>query len=295
MIVDVIEGARKDLGGFKVARVLPHARRRMVGPFVFLDHMGPAEFQPGMGLDVRPHPHIGLSTLTYLFDGEFVHRDSLGCTQPIRPGEVNWMTAGRGIVHSERTDPAIKAHGGRMHGLQAWIALPVEHEETDPAFDHYEAAELPTYEIGGLWGRMVAGSAFGAVSPVKTFSPMFYIHWELQPGARTAPPEGHTERALYVATGAVQIDGRRLEPGRLAIFAPGDRPTITALEPTTCACLGGQPIGERIVWWNLVSHSRDRIEQAKDDWANGRLALPPDDDREFIPLPDEPKPAERMS
>ncbi len=295
MVIDVIEGAKKDLGGFEVARVLPQARRRMVGPFVFLDHMGPAEFQPGMGIDVRPHPHIGLSTLTYLFAGEFVHRDSLGFTQPIRPGEVNWMTAGRGIVHSERTDPAIKAHGGAMHGLQAWIALPVEHEETEPTFDHYEASELPSYESDGIWARLIAGEAFGARSPVNVHSPMFYIHWELQTGARTAPPDGHEERALYVASGAVEIEGQRLEAGRMAVFAPGDRPIITALEQTTCACLGGAPIGERIVWWNLVSHSRDRIEQAKADWAAGRFALPPDDSHEFIPLPDAPKPPERMS
>lgn len=300
MIADVIEGSRKDLGGFEVARILPQARRRTVGPFVFLDHMGPAAFQPGMGLDVRPHPHIGLSTLTYLFDGEFVHRDSLGFTQPIRPGEVNWMTAGRGIVHSERTGPDVRAAGGAMHGLQAWIGLPAEDEETEPAFDHYEASDLPTYEHEGVWARLIAGTAFGVSSPVRTFSPLFYLHWELRPGARAAPPDGHAERAIYVARGAVEVEGRTFGPGRMVVFANDDRPTITALETSTVACLGGASIGAPHVWWNLVSHSRERIEQAKADWArgdwgSGRFTLPPDDDQEFIPLPDAPKPPERMS
>lgn len=295
MIDDVIEGKRKDLGGFEVARILPHARRRTVGPFVFLDHMGPAEFAPGMGLDVRPHPHIGLSTLTYLFDGEFVHRDSLGCTQPVRPGEVNWMTAGSGIVHSERTGPDVRAAGGAMHGLQAWIALPEEDAEIDPAFDHYEAADLPTFEEGGVWGRLIAGAAQGERSPVKVRSPMFYLHWEMQAGARAAAPDGCPERAVYVAAGAVEVNGQAFGPGRLVVLAAGDRPVVTALEPSTVACLGGESVGQPIVWWNLVSHSRDRIEQAKADWAAGRMTLPPDDDAEFIPLPDAPKPPERMS
>jgi hypothetical protein len=300
MIELVIEEHRKDLGGgLEVGRVLPFHKRRMVGPFIFLDHMGPAQFTPGQGVDVRPHPHIGLSTVTYLFDGEIHHRDSLGFDQKIRPGEVNWMTAGRGIVHSERTDPLIRASGAKMHGMQAWVALPLEDEETDPGFFHHEAAELPTYEFGGIWGRLIAGEAFGAAAPVKTYSPMFYIHWELQPGAETAPPDRHEERAIFVAEGAVEVDGREYRTGQMVIFAPLGRPKITALQRSTVMCLGGAPVGPRIIWWNLVASSQDKIEDAKADWASlgraGRFNLPPGDDREFIPLPQEPKPPERMS
>jgi redox-sensitive bicupin YhaK (pirin superfamily) len=287
MIDLVIDARKKDLGGFEVGRVLPFHARRMVGPFIFLDHMGPAAFDPGMGIDVRPHPHIGLSTVTYLFEGEIVHRDNLGFAQAIRPGEVNWMTAGRGIVHSERTDPTIRIHGGPMHGMQAWVALPDEAEETDPAFHHHDVADLPSFESGGLWARLIAGSAYGAEANVKVHSPMFYIHWELKAGTKAGPPEGYSESAAYVARGEVEVDGHRLKAGQMAVFSPGERPTVTALEDSTVMLLGGEPVGPRIIWWNLVSSSQDRVEQCKADWKAGRMPLPPGDDVEFIPLPEE--------
>ena len=295
MIELVIDAKRKDLGGFEVGRVLPFHARRMVGPFIFLDHMGPAEFDPGMGIDVRPHPHIGLSTVTYLFEGEIVHRDNLDFIQAIRPGEVNWMTAGKGIVHSERTDPNIRIHGGPMHGMQAWVALPNEAEEIDPGFFHHEEADLPTFEDGGLWGRLIAGTAYGIAAKVKTHSPLFYVHWRLRAGAKAAPPEGHAEMAAYVATGSVEIDGRTLHAGQMAVFSPGARPTVTALTDAMVMVLGGEPVGPRIIWWNLVSSSQDRIDQCKADWQAGRMPLPASDDTEFIPLPEEPRPPERMS
>jgi redox-sensitive bicupin YhaK (pirin superfamily) len=297
MIELVIDAQRKDLGGFEVGRVLPFAKKRMVGPFVFLDHMGPARFGPGEGIDVRPHPHIGLSTVTYLFEGEIFHQDSLGYRQAIRPAEVNWMTAGRGIVHSERTDPKLRESGQAMHGLQAWVALPVEREEDAPAFFHHEQSDLPTFDEGGVWGRLVAGSAFGLEAKVKTHSPMFYVHWEMQAGARGALPAEHRERAAYVVRGAVEIDGREIAEGQMAVIAPGADAVATALTPATVMLLGGEPLGRRFVWWNLVSHSMDRIEQAKADWKAGRFPLPPQDNQEFIPLPDTPPPppAEPMS
>ncbi|HEX8231829.1 MAG TPA: pirin family protein [Caulobacteraceae bacterium] len=291
MIEMVIEARRKDLGELEVGRILPFARRRMVGPFVFLDHMGPADFQPGEGVNVRPHPHIGLSTVTYLFDGEILHRDNLGYTQPIRPGEVNWMTAGRGIVHSERTDPSLRSTGGLMHGMQAWVALPLEQEEAEPGFFHHEQADLPTYEGGGMWARLIAGEAFGAKANIKTHSPMFYVHWELQPGAKAQLPAEYPERAAYVARGSVEVDGRTYSTGQMLVFEPG-QPVLFAGAgegPATVMLLGGEPVGPRIIWWNLVASSQDRIERAKADWANpgasGRFSLPAEDSAEFIPLP----------
>lgn len=296
MIEMVIESQRRDLGGFEVGRVLPFAKRRMVGPFVFLDHIGPAVFASGQGIDVRPHPHIGLSTVTYLFDGQIYHQDSLGFAQPIRPGEVNWMTAGRGIVHSERTELPLREAGQSMHGMQAWCALPVEDEETAPAFFHHGPEDLPTYEYGGLWGRLIAGSAYGASANVKTHSPMFYVHWEMQPGASGGLPAEHRERAAFVARGTVEVDGREFSDGELIVFAPGSDPKITARTSATVMLLGGEPLGHRYIWWNLVSHSLNRIEQAKADWKGGRFTLPPSDDKEFIPLPDSPMPkAEPLS
>jgi redox-sensitive bicupin YhaK (pirin superfamily) len=297
MIEMVIESQRKDLGGFEVGRVLPFAKKRMVGPFVFLDHMGPAAFEAGQGIDVRPHPHIGLSTVTYLFDGQIFHQDSLGFQQAIRPGEVNWMTAGRGIVHSERTALAQRRTGQTMHGMQAWVALPVENEEDEPGFFHHGPEDLPTYEYQGLWARLVAGSAYGAEAKVKTHSPMFYVHWELQPGVTGGLPSGHTERAAFVARGAIEVEGREFGSGELIVFAPGSDPKITAKTAATVMLLGGEPLGHRYIWWNLVSHSLDRIEQAKTDWKEGRFDLPPQDNQEFIPLPDTPPPpkAEPMS
>jgi redox-sensitive bicupin YhaK (pirin superfamily) len=288
----VIEGTRKDLGGgLEVGRVLPFARRRMVGPFTFLDHMGPADFRSGEGIDVRPHPHIGLATVTYLFDGEIHHRDSLGVSQKIRPGEVNWMTAGSGIVHSERTDPSLRSSGGLMHGMQAWVALPREDEEVDPAFAHHAVDALPELSERGVWGRLIAGSAYGLSNAVRTFSPLFYLHVELASGASIAMPVDHDERAAYVVSGTVVHDGVRHAAGRLLVFAGGGEPVIAAVDGAArVMLLGGASIGPRFIWWNLVSSRRERIEQAKADWKSGRMALPPDDSREFIPLPEDPPP-----
>ena len=291
MIEMVIESQRRDLGGFEVGRILPFAKKRMVGPFVFLDHIGPAAFAAGQGIDVRPHPHIGLSTVTYLFDGRIFHQDSLGFAQAIRPGEVNWMTAGAGITHSERTELPLRQSGQSMHGMQAWVALPVENEEDAPGFFHHGEEDLPTYEYGGLWGRLVAGTAYGAAAKVKTHSPMFYVPWELQPGASGGLPAEHKERAAFVARGTVEVDGREFSGGELIVFAPGSDPRISARTAATVMLLGGEPLGHRYIWWNLVSHSLDRIEQAAADWKAGRFPLPPADHAEFIPLPDTPFPA----
>jgi redox-sensitive bicupin YhaK (pirin superfamily) len=286
----VIESRRKDLGGgLEVGRVLPFVRRRMVGPFIFLDHMGPADFRSGQGIDVRPHPHIGLATVTYLFDGEIHHRDSLGVSQTIRPGAVNWMTAGSGIVHSERTDPARRSSGGFMHGMQAWVALPREDEEVDPAFAHHDADALPEWSADGARARLIAGAAYGLSNAVRIFSPLFYLHAELEIGARLAMPTEHAERAAYVVSGAVTHEGRRYDPGQMLVFAPGGEPVLRAADgPARLMLLGGANVGPRFIWWNLVSSSEARIEQAKADWKAGRMALPPDDDGEFIPLPEEP-------
>jgi hypothetical protein len=291
MIELVIDQRRKDLGGFEVGRVLPFHSHRMVGPFIFFDHMGPARFQPGFPrtVDVRPHPHIGLSTLSYLFEGEIMHRDSLGSEQAIRPGEVNWMTAGRGITHSERFERA-RTEGGPMHGIQAWVALPVEHQEVEPSFAHYGGADLPTYESDGLWARLVAGVAFGARASVATYSPLFYVHWTLQPGARAQLPAEYPERAAFVASGTVEVDGRGFSAGQMLVFAPGNPVAFIATTTATVMLLGGEPIGERFVEWNFVSSSKDRIDQAKADWRAGRMKLPDRDNEEFIPLPPDPVP-----
>jgi redox-sensitive bicupin YhaK (pirin superfamily) len=291
MIELVIDQRRRDLGGFEVGRVLPHHGGKMVGPFIFFDHMGPVAFEPGFprSVDVRPHPHIGLSTLSYLFDGEMTHRDSTGVTQPIRPGEVNWMVAGKGVTHSERFED-LRAHGGRMNGIQAWIALPLESEETDPSFDHYAGEALPTYEGGGMWARLIAGEAFGAKSPVKTHSPMFYVHWRLDAGATAQLGAEYSERAAYVAQGIVEIDGQQLHEGQMAIFAPGEPVRVAAVTGAIVMLLGGEPIGERFIEWNFVASSKARIEQAKADWRAGRMKLPDADDKEFIPLPGDPVP-----
>jgi len=292
MIELVIDQRTRDLGGgFEVGRVLPFAKRRMVGPFVFFDHFGPVDFPPGIprSIDVRPHPHIGLSTVSYLFEGEIMHRDSVGSEQAIRPGEVNWMTAGRGITHSERFERA-RAEGGTMHGIQAWVGLPVADEETEPCFAHYGADDLPTYESGGLWARLVAGEAFGARAGVKTYSPMFYVHWRLTAGATAELPAEYPERAAFVAAGSVEADGQVLEAGRMAIFTPGSPVRFTASTNAIVMLLGGEPIGERFIDWNFVSSSLERIEQAKADWRAGRMKLPDLDNQEFIPLPGGPPP-----
>ncbi len=291
MIDLVIDQRRRDLGGFEVGRVLPFAKRHMVGPFVFFDHMGPIDFPPGIprSVDVRPHPHIGLSTVTYLFDGEVMHRDSLGSEQAIRPGEVNWMTAGRGITHSERFERA-RLEGGPMHGIQAWVGLPKEYEEIEPAFDHYASHELPVYESGGLWARLVAGEAFGAKAAVRTHSPLFYVHWRLAEGTRAQLDAQYPERAAYVASGSVEVEGRVFEAGRMLVFGAGQSIVFTAATPAIVMLLGGEPIGERFIEWNFVSSSRARIEQAKADWRAGRMKLPVHDDAEFVPLPSAPEP-----
>jgi hypothetical protein len=297
MIDLVIDQRRKDLGGFEVGRVLPYAKHRMVGPFVFFDHMGPVEFAAGFGreVDVRPHPHIGLSTVTYLFEGEITHRDSVGAIQPIHPGEVNWMTAGRGITHSERFD-ALRASGGRMHGIQAWVALPTELEETDPSFANHGPDDLPTYEGGGMWARLIAGKAFGAEAKVKTLSPMFYVHWRLDAGAKAELPAEYPERAAYVAEGVVEAEGQQIRAGQMVVFTPGESVLFTALTAATVMLLGGEPLGPRFIEWNFVSSSQERIEQAKADWRAGRMKLPDADHDEWIPLPgDPPPPANPMS
>jgi redox-sensitive bicupin YhaK (pirin superfamily) len=288
MIELVIDQRRKDLGGFEVGRVLPFHSHRTVGPFIFFDHMGPARMAAGLprSVDVRPHPHIGLSTVTYLFDGEMMHRDSLASEQAIRPGEVNWMTAGRGITHSERFEKA-RAEGDFLHGIQAWVALPDGQEEIDPAFAHHGPEDLPTYEGGGMWARLVAGKAFGAEAKVKTHSPMFYVHWRLDAGAKAQLPAEYPERAAYVAQGSVEVDGHTCQAGQMLVFAPGEPVLFTAQEPSIIMLLGGEPIGQRFIEWNFVSSSRERIEQAKADWRAGRMKLPDLDHDEFIPLPGE--------
>ena len=296
MLELVIPARRKDLGGFEVGRVLPYAPRRMVGPFIFFDHMGPADFPPGIprSVDVRPHPHIGLSTVSYLLEGEMTHRDSVGSFQPIRPGEVNWMTAGRGITHSERFERA-RAEGGRLDGIQTWIALPDEAEETDPGFAHFDAGELPAFEDAGVRGRLIAGAALGLRGVVPVFSPLFYLHLELADGVAVPLPAEHPERAIYVARGEVEADGQVFGPGHMLVMAPGAAGAIRARGPATVMALGGAPVGPRYIEWNFVSSSRERIEQAKADWRTGRMKLPDGDDAEFIPLPEPPPPPNPMS
>ncbi|MBX3481795.1 MAG: pirin family protein [Caulobacter sp.] len=297
MIELVIDQRRKDLGGFEIGRVLPYAPHQMVGPFIFFDHMGPADFQPGFpgNVDVRPHPHIGLSTLSYLFDGAMTHRDSLGSEIVIRPGEVNWMTAGSGITHSERFED-LRAHGGRMDGIQTWLALPTEAEEVAPAFSHHEGdSELPFYEGGGMSARLVAGKAFGVEAKAPVFSPLFYVHWELAAGATAALPAEYPERAAYVARGSVEIDGRTIGTGQMVVFKPGDTVAVKALEASRVMLLGGEPVGPRFIDWNFVSSSKERIDQARADWKAGRMKLPDLDHDEFIPLPEPSPPPEPMS
>jgi redox-sensitive bicupin YhaK (pirin superfamily) len=283
--MDVIDQRRRDLGGFEVGRVLPFTRRHMVGPFIFFDHIGPMTFAPGIprSVDVRPHPHIGLATVTYLFAGEIMHRDSVGVQQAIQPNEVNWMIAGRGITHSERFEKA-RAEGGPMHGIQAWVALPREHEETAPSFGHFGSESLPVHEDGGARTRLLAGTAFGLTSGVTTHSPLFYAHWELERGARAALPADFAERALYIATGEIEWQGRRFGAGKMLVFDSHEDSSITAVQAATLMALGGEPVGERFIEWNFVSSSRERIEQAKADWRAGRMKLPDFDNKEFIPL-----------
>ena len=276
-----------DLGGFEVRRALPSKERRTVGPFVFFDQMGPGTFLTGQGLDVRPHPHIGLATVTYLFDGEILHRDTLGSHQAIRPGDVNWMTAGRGIAHSERTDAALRTHENPLYGIQLWCALPEPHEEMAPAFVHHAASTLPRFEDGGVSVRVIAGEAWGTRAPVETLSPLFYADAAMDAGATMPLTDEHEERAAYVLEGAIEVAGDRFEAGRLLVFRPNDRIGIRAAEASRLLLLGGAPLdGPRHLFWNFVSSRQDRIEQAKDDWKNGKFGTVPGDEAEFIPLPD---------
>ncbi|MBS0535125.1 MAG: pirin family protein [Proteobacteria bacterium] len=287
-IAHVVVPRTVDLGdGFSVRRALPSARSRMVGPFIFFDHFGPAEFRAGTGLDVRPHPHIGLSTVSYLFDGEIMHRDSLGTELAIRPGEVNWMTAGRGIVHSERTDGALRTAGSPIHGLQMWVALPAAAEEIAPGFVHHATAEFPIVEDAGKTVRVVVGSLYGASSPVPVLHETMFGDIVLRAGASLPIDSDHEERALYVIDGTIDIAGDKFEPGRLLVFKPGDKLTVTAASDAHVVLLGGAPMdGPRHIWWNFVSSRKERIEQAKADWKAGHFDKVPGDEIEFIPLPE---------
>ena len=284
-LATVISPRPRDLGGFEVRRALPSVERRSVGPFVFWDQMGPATLAAGRGIDVRPHPHIGLATITYLFAGEIMHRDSLGSEQAIRPGEVNWMTAGRGIVHSERTPQALRPTGSELSGIQAWVALPRTHEETEPSFTHHPASDIPLVEGDGARVRVIVGSLFGKTSPVRALSSMFYADAALRPGALLKLAAEHEERAVHVATGHVRVAGETFSSGQLLAFRPGDEIVVAAEDDARILLLGGAPLdGPRHVWWNFVSSSQERIEQAKADWKGGRFPLVPYE-TEFIPLP----------
>lgn len=282
----ILHPVDKDLGGFSVRRLIPCAALKSVGPFVFFDHLGPAQFQPGTGVDVRPHPHIGLATVTYLFDGEILHRDNLGNVQPIRPGEINWMTAGRGIVHSERTPPPLRASGHLVHALQLWVALPEEFEETAPEFLHYDAHQFPSIDRQGLSLRVMIGEAFGVTSPVKTWSPTLYLAAQLKKGAVFVLPDGVGERAAYVVSGHIQTREATIPRHCLAAFNAVSGIELTAAEDSRLVVIGGRPVGKRTVWWNLVATRRALIEKAKADWKAGRFAKIPGE-TELIPLPEE--------
>jgi len=288
MLEMVITARAADLGhGLTVRRVLPYAKRRMVGPFVFWDHAGPVTLAPEaiQGADVRPHPHIGLATVSYLLSGSMTHRDSLGTVMDIRPGDVNWMTAGRGISHSERFSHPQSFEGGGLELMQSWVALPSEFEETEPAFAHTPTVALPELREGGVWMRVVVGEAFGARSPVATLSPLFHVHVQADAGARVHLPGGHAEQALYIARGEVEHAGQTYQPGQLLVFGNDGHAFVSARSAATLILFGGEPLGERHIWWNFVSSRKERIEQAKADWQAGRIPLPPGDAAEWIPLP----------
>jgi redox-sensitive bicupin YhaK (pirin superfamily) len=275
-----------DLGGFQVRRAVPSLQARSVGPFVFVDHMGPATFEAGRGVDVRPHPHIGLATVTFLWSGRITHRDTLGSVQDIDPGDVNWMTAGRGIAHSERTPPAVREHAHPVHGMQTWVALPRSHEEAEPGFFHHAAATLPQQRRNGAWLRIVAGRGYGEESPVRVFADTLYVAIDLDADAQVDLDDGHQQRALYVLEGDAQLDGADIPAQHLVVLDPGTRPRLRAKTPVKAMLLGGEPLdAPRHMWWNFVSSSKDRIEQAKLDWVEGRFGAIPGE-TEFIPLPD---------
>lgn len=283
----------RDLGGFEVRRALPSTKRQMVGPFIFFDQMGPAEFLTDQGIDVRPHPHIGLATVTYLYQGSIQHRDSLGTNSAIHPGEVNWMIAGKGITHSERTAAEVRAMPtSPLYGIQTWVALPEDNEETKPGFEHQPKEALPLIEEGGKQVRLILGSLYGERAPVKTFSEMFYADAILTTGASLPMTTEHEDRGIYVVEGEIEIAGSRFEGGRMMVFRPGDPITVTATKPSRLMLLGGETLnGPRHIWWNFVASSEEKIEAAKEawregDWQHGRFHLPPDDQDEFIPAPE---------
>lgn len=292
LIETLIVPRARDIGGFEVRRALPAPKRQMVGPFIFFDEMGPAEFVTGQGIDVRPHPHIGLATVTYLFRGEFQHRDSLGSNQMIRPGAVNWMVAGNGVTHSERTSLETRRAPHALFGIQTWVALPERDEDAPAGFEHRPAEALPVIADGGAEVRLILGTGWGARAPVRTFSEMFYAHADLAPGARLPLPLDHEDRGLYVVSGSVAIAGQVFEANRMMVFRPGDPITVVAGPAgARLMALGGETLGgPRFIWWNFVASSRERIEAAKEawkagDWAHGRFRLPPGDEAEFIPAP----------
>ena len=289
MLDIIIEARQAELSpGFSVKRILPFQLRRMVGPFIFMDHGGPVNIPANSisDYDVLPHPHIGLSTVSYLFSGKVTHRDSLGVEQIIKPGEVNWMTAGKGISHSERfEDPAMLA-GGELEMLQTWVALPEKDEESDPTFENYKPEQLPVFTDKGVWMRLIAGTAYGLQSNVKTHSPLFYVHVELEPGIHFGLPKEHSERGAYIVKGSMEVNGVSYKAGQLLVFTNGVDPLIIAKEQTTLMMLGGEHLGDRHIWWNFVSSKKERIEQAKEDWKQGRIDLPPMDNDDFVPLPE---------
>jgi len=285
----VIEARQRDVGGFFVRRALPSALKKLVGPFIFYDHLCPVDFSPGQGLDVRPHPHIGLATVTFLFEGAFLHRDNLGYTQLIQPGDVNWMIAGRGIAHSERTPPELRESGGPLHGIQCWVALPLEHEEIAPSFVHHPASTIPRLQRPGVELSVIAGTAYGAESPVQVLSPTLYVHCQLEAGASLEVDDEHAERAVYVAAGAVSLGPGQPEHGEgtLLILSPAERAEVVSRLGARVMLLGGAPLaGTRHIYWNFVSSSPGRLERAQHDWQAGNFAKIPGDEREFIPLPE---------
>lgn len=287
--IELVVSARpRDLGGgFVVGRVLPAPQRRLVGPFIFFDHMGPVDMPPDTGMDVRPHPHIGLATVTYLLAGEIFHRDSLGSAQAIRPGDVNWMIAGRGIVHSERTAPELRRSGQHVHGLQAWVAVPTEREADEPAFFHHPASSLPMVALPGANLRLIAGDAYGAKSPVVVSSPTFYVDARLEAGATLTLPDEHAERACYVVSGEVRVAGHTFGERSLLIAKPAERVVLEALRESRVMLLGGAHLhGERFIDWNFVASSRERIDEARLAWQERRFPVVPGDEVEFIPLPE---------
>jgi redox-sensitive bicupin YhaK (pirin superfamily) len=286
MTFSLLTGHPRDLGGFSVRRALPSMHRRLVGPFIFWDHMGPVKLEAGHGMDVRPHPNINLATVTFLFEGEIVHKDSLGSDQVITPGDVNWMTAGRGIVHSERTGAELRKSGPAMHGIQSWVALPTDREEVAPSFQHVAGKSLPTLEQAGVRLRVIAGAAYGATSPVEVMSPLFYVEAELPPDATLTLPEEYAERAAYVVEGSIECDGDVAEAGTMAVAPDNVKSAIRARAPSRVMLLGGAPMGKRFIWWNFVSSSQERIERAKQEWKGRAFPSVPGDDVEWIPLPE---------